>query len=442
MHETSSRPVALRGRILHCLRDPGDGGDAGALEGFDDGLLLIEHGRVARLGPAAELLPGLPAHIEVHDHRGRLIVPGFVDTHIHFPQIDVIASYGEQLLEWLERYVFPAERRFEDLAHGQAMAPLFLDQLLRNGTTTALALCTVHPQSVDALLAAAQQRGMRLIAGKVLMDRHCPEFLRDDPERAYRESKALIERWHGVDRLAYAITPRFAPTSTEAQLEAAGRLAREHPDVYVQTHVAENRKEVAWVASLFPWARSYLDVYDHYGLLRERAIYAHCVWLDAVDRARLAASGAAAAFCPTSNLFLGSGLYDLAAMDAAGACSSLATDVGAGTSYSMLRTLAEAYKVLQLQGQRLTPARALYLATLAGARALGLAGRVGNFEPGREADAVVLDSAGTALTARRAAVVRDHDVLEEWFALFTLGDDRNVAATYLQGAAAWERGSA
>ena len=337
---------AIRGDFLHCLDDPGASPGTEALEAVDDGVLLVDGGRVVSLLPAAhaDLGPDVP----VEDWRGHLIVPGFVDTHVHYPQVDVIASYGTQLLDWLERYTFPAERRFADREHADGVAKFFLDRLLENGTTTAAVYCTVHPQSVDAFFTEAGRRDLRMIAGKVLMDRNCPEDLRDTPASGYEDSRALIERWHGKGRLGYAITPRFAPTSSPDQLALAGRLARECPDTWIQSHVAENRAEVAWARELFPEARSYLDVYDRAGLLRERSVYGHCIWLDDADRARMADCGAAAAFCPTSNLFLGSGLYDLAEARAAGMLTGLATDVGGGTSYSMLTTLAEAYKVQQI----------------------------------------------------------------------------------------------
>jgi guanine deaminase len=424
--------TALRADFLHCLRDPGlDGEHAGAVEHLRDGLLLVRAGRIERLAPAAALLPALGPDVAVHDWRGRLVVPGFVDAHVHYPQVDVIASHGERLLDWLERYTFPAEQRFADAGHAADAASFFLDRLLENGTTTACVFCTVHPGSADAFFAEAQRRGLLMIAGKSLMDRNAPDGLRDTAESSYADSRALIERWHGRGRLRYAITPRFAATSTDAQLALAGRLAAEHPTVHVQSHVAENREEVAWIARLFPQRRSYLDVYDHHGLLRERAVYAHCLWLDDADRARLAASGAAAAFCPTSNLFLGSGLYDLRQALAAGHRVALGTDVGGGTGYAMLRTLDEAYKVQQLLGGSLHPAYALYLATLGGARALYLDDRIGSLAPGRDADLAVLDPAATPLLARRTAL-RD-DPLDTFFALATLGDDRAVAATYAAG---------
>lgn len=424
--------VALRADFLHCLRDPGlDGSDASAVEHLRDGVLLIRDGRIERLAPAAALLPGLGPDVAVHDRRGSLVVPGFVDTHVHFPQVDVIASYGTQLLDWLERYTFPEERRFADAAHAREAAGFFLDRLLENGTTTASVFCTVHPGSVDAFFEASEARGLLMLAGKCLMDRNAPDGLRDTADGGVADSRALIERWHGRARNRYSITVRFAVTSTPEQLALAGRLAAEHPSVHVQSHVAENRDEVAWVARLFPERRSYLDVYDHHGLLRERAVYAHCIWLDDADRARMTASGTAASFCPTSNLFIGSGLYDLRQALAAGNRVGLGTDVGGGTGYSMLRTLGEAYKVQQLLGTSMHPAYALYLATLGGARALYLDDRIGRLVPGADADLAVLDPAATPLLARRTAL-RD-DPLDAFFALATLGDDRAVRETWARG---------
>lgn len=420
---------AFRGTVAHFLGDPRDLGER-ALEVHHDGLLVVAGGHVAAAGPAADILPTLPADTPVADYRGKLILPGFVDTHVHYVQTDIIASHGEQLLAWLEKYTFPVERRFADPAHAAEVAAFFTGELLRNGTTTATVFATVHPQSVEALFAAAQARGMRLITGKCLMDRNCPPGLCDSAEGGYADSLALIERWHGRDRLLYAVTPRFAPASSREQMALAGRLYAEHPGVYLQSHVAENRGEVAWAGELYPEARSYLDAYDRYGQLGPRSVYAHCIWIDDADRARMAASGAAIAFCPTSNLFLGSGLFDLARADAFGVRVGLGTDVGAGTSFSMLRTLAEAYKVLQLQGQSLSPERAFYLATLGGARSLYLDDRIGNFAKGKEADFIVLDPAATPLLARRTAAAT---LAERLFALMMLGDDRVVAATYLLG---------
>ncbi|MDH3658833.1 MAG: guanine deaminase [Alphaproteobacteria bacterium] len=428
---------AFRGSILHCLDDPDNSSSGDNVAFFEDGILLVENGHVAALADAETLLPNLPDGLEIVDYTGRLILPGLIDTHVHFPQTDMIASYGEQLLDWLEKYAFPAERRFADADHAAEVADFFLDELLRNGTTTALVLGTVHPQSVDAIFEAASAKNLRLAAGKVLMDRNCPEDLRDDPESAYHDSKALIERWHRQGRLLYAITPRFAPTSTEAQLERTGQLAAEHPDTFLHSHLAENKAECAWVAELFPESRSYLDVYDRFGLLRERSVFAHCIHLDQTDRKRMAETGAAMAFCPSANLFLGSGLFDLAAAKAEGARVGLGTDVGAGTSFNLLRGLSEAYKILQLNGQKLAPFQALYLATLAGARALHLDDKIGNFDTGKEADFVVLDWRSTPLLGRRTDAAQDH--VEKLFALIMLGDDRAVFSTYIMGRCAYRR---
>lgn len=436
MSSTPPPLSAVRGEILHFLSDPAvDGPDA--WEHFADGVLVIRDGHVAELGPAADMLAKLPSDITPADQRGRLIMPGFVDTHIHYAQTDIIASYGEQLLAWLEKYTFPAEARFAESTHAATVANFFCDELLRNGTTTAMAFATVHASSVDALFEAALKRRMRMITGKVLMDRHCPDFLRDTAESGDAESRALIERWHGRDRLLYAVTPRFAPTSTPGQMDLAGRLYAEQPGLYLQSHVAENRGEVEWIAQLYPEARSYLDVYDRFGQLGERSVYAHCIWLDRADRERMAATGSAISFCPTSNLFLGSGLFDLEQARELGVRVGLGTDVGAGTSFSMLQTLNEAYKVLQLNGQRLSAERAFHLATLGGARSLYLDDRIGNFLPGKEADYVVLDPQATPLMARRMA--NTTTLAERLFVLMMLGDDRTVAETHVMGEIAWRR---
>jgi guanine deaminase len=394
-------------------------------------LLVIVDGKVERCGDAHTLLATLASDVEIVDHSGKLIVPGFIDAHVHYPQTDVIAAYGEKLLEWLTRYTFPAERRFDDPAHAREVADFFLAELLRNGTTTAGVFATVHPASVDAFFDAAEALGARMIAGKVMMDRNCPPHLCDTAESSYEQSQALIERWHRRGRALYAVTPRFAPTSSERQLELAGRLLGEHDGLYLQSHLAENADEVKWVAELFPWSRSYLDVYDRYGLLRERALYAHCLHLDDADRVRMATTGAAMVFCPTSNLFLGSGLFDVDAARRHRVPVAVGTDVGGGTSFSMLRTLDEAYKVAHLLHQRLSPFAALHLATLGGARALHLDDRIGNFAAGKEADFVVLDPAATPLLARRMQSAGT--IAEQLFALLMLGDDRCVAATYLMG---------
>jgi len=421
---------AFRASIYHCLADPGEAGDESAIQYFEDGLLVVNGGNIIAVGDAANLLAENP-DIPVEAFPDMLIVPGLIDCHVHFPQTDIIASYGAQLLDWLNRYAYPCEMRFADTAYADAAASFFLDELLRNGTTTAAVFATVHPQSADALFKAADARNMRLIAGKVLMDRNCPDELRDDPTSAYEDSKELIERWHGKGRLGYAITPRFAITSSEEQLAAAGRLAAEFPDTWVHTHLAENQAEINAVADQFSWSSSYLDVYDHFGLLRERSIFAHCLHLGDDDRVRMSEQGGAAAFCPSSNLFLGSGLYDLRGMNDAAVRTGLASDVGGGTSLSMLRTMGEAYKVLQLRHQNLPAARALYLATLGAAEALRLEDKLGNLVPGKEADFIVLDPKGTDISAHRLADTPSPDEL--LFALTMLADDRNIAATYVNG---------
>ena len=422
---------AFRGELLSFSNDPRK--DADGVHHIEDGLLVVADGLIERSGTAAELLPTLPAGTPVTDCRGRLLMPGFIDAHIHYPQTDIIASHGRQLLDWLNDYTFPAEAAFSSAAHGEAVAEFFLDELLRNGTTTAAVYATVHRQSADAFFAASERRGLRMICGKVMMDRNCPEFLRDTAASSYEDSAALIERWHGRDRLLYAVTPRFACTSTEEQLRFAGRLD-EHPGVLLQTHIAENVDEIRWVAELFPWSKSYLDVYDHFGLVRRGALYVHCIHFDDIDWKRMAATGTAAVHCPTSNLFLGSGLFDYDRAHASGAAVALATDVGGGTSFSMLRTMHEAYKVAQMGRHTFTALDAFYLATLGGARSLGLDDRIGSFAPGREADFIVLDPQATPLLERRMERTRTLD--EKLFVLMMLGDDRAVAQTYIGGAAA------
>jgi guanine deaminase len=429
--ETTSPLRAHRSPMLHFRSDPGAHDDTNSFEYFGDGLLVIRDGLIDSIGPARDLLPQLPPGTEIVNHPNSLLIPGFIDTHIHYPQTDVIGSGGRQLLDWLENYTFPAERRFSDPDYAAAVSEFFLDELARNGTTTAMVFCTVHRPSVEAFFTASAKRRARMVAGKVLMDRNCPEYLRDTVVSGERDTRELLEKWHGHDRLSYAITPRFAGSSSEEQLTSAAQLAKAFPDSLIQTHVAENLDEIAWVRQLFPRSRSYLDVYDSYGLLRNRAVYAHCIHLDTADRTRMAESGAAAAFCPSSNFYLGSGLFDMAASDAAGMRYSLATDVGAGTSFSMLRTMGDAYKVAQLSRQHLSPLRAFYLATLAGARCLGLEERIGKFAPGMEADFIVLDLNATPLLARRTAQARS--LSEKLLVLMTLGDDRAVSRTYILG---------
>jgi guanine deaminase len=425
---------ALRGPLLEFLDDPAEVGAAASHRYLDDGLLVIEGGRIAGVGDPTSLLRALPPGTVVDHYPDCLILPGLIDTHIHYPQTQVIASYGAQLLEWLNRYTFVEEQKFSDAPHAATIAAFFLDELLRSGTTTAVVYCTVHPESVEAFFAESERRNARMIAGKMMMDRNAPAALTDSAERGYQESKALLQAWHRRGRQLYAISPRFALTSSEAQLEAAGALLREHPDVYLQTHLAENKEEIATVRQLFPSARSYTDVYDRCGLLGPRSIFGHCLHLADEELQRLFDTRSIAAFCPTSNLFIGSGLFDLARLrdPARPVRISLATDVGGGTSYSMLRTAAEAYKVLQLQGQNLPPLDAFYLMTLGNARALGLEAQIGSFAIGSEADVVVLDPRATAAMAHRMATLGD-DLEATLFVLMTLGDDRAVRATYVAG---------
>ena len=428
--------LALRGDLLDFTGTP-NWADTG-LHGVRfraDHWLLIEAGHIVGAQPGARQPD---ASWTCQDHRGRLVLPGFIDTHVHSPQLDVIASYGTELLDWLNTYTFPAERRYADPAHADAGAALFLDALLAHGTTAAVVFPTVHKVSADTLFAAAQQRGMRLIAGKVLMDRHAPDGLRDDDvEQAERDCVDLIERWHGRDRLAYAVTVRFAPTSTPAQLAMAGRLCAAFPGVYMQTHVAENRAEVAWARELFPEARSYLDVYARAGLLNPRSVLAHGIWLDDDDRAALRESGAQIAHSPSSNLFLGSGLFGWRAAEEAGVAVSLASDVGGGTSLSMLRTMADAYKIQALAGERLTAWKALHASTRGAAQALGLGDEIGSFEPGRVADVCVWEWAVGPVAGRRMEVARD--LHERVFAWMTLGDERNLVAAFVGGMPRHER---
>jgi guanine deaminase len=419
-----------RGALLHFLDDPATA-DESSYAYFDDGALLVDDGLIVAAGRADEVLAQAGADTPCEWHRNALLVPGFIDTHVHYPQLDIMGAHGEQLLEWLERYVFPAEARFSDYDHAHAVAERFLTELLRNGTTTALVFGTVHPESVDAFFDAAEARTLRMIAGKVLMDRNAPAYLCDSAESGYADSRALIERWHGRGRALYAVTPRFAPTSSPQQLALAGRLLEEFPGVYLHTHMSENLNEVAWVQELFPHTEHYLHSYDEAGLLGRRSVFAHCIHLGDSEWERMAHAGCGAAFCPTSNLFLGSGLFPLQEAERHGVNVGLGTDIGAGTSLSLLRTIDEAYKVQQLQGNALSPLKSFYLATLGGVRVLDLEDRLGNFLPGKEADFVVLDLAPTQLLADRLA--RSESLSETLFVLSTLGDDRCVRETWVMG---------
>ena len=426
--------LALHGDLLDFSGEPAWGDvDSTAVRFRPDHWLLIETGRIAGVQREAPG-EGWPRH----EHAGRLILPGFIDTHVHSPQLNVIASYGSELLDWLTTHTYPAEARHADAAHAEAAAAYFLDALLAHGTTAAVVFPTVHAGSADALFGAAEARGMRVIAGKVLMDRNAPAELLDDVAAAERDMEALIGRWHGRARLSYAVTVRFAPTSSRAQLALAGRLCRADATLYMQTHLAETRAEVDWVRALFPEARSYLDVYAAAGLLHERSVFAHGIWLDDGDRAALAGAGAQIAHSPSSNLFLGSGLFGWRAARDAGVHVTLASDVGGGTSLSMLRTMADAYKVQALAGERLTAWQALHAATRGAAVALGLDAEIGSLEPGRVADVCVWDAAAGAVATRRAAAARN--LHERLFAWMTLADDRNLVVAYVAGKPRYRRG--
>ena len=420
-----------RGELLHFLADPAKVALQESYQYFEDGLMIIKDGLIESIGEANDLLPMLDDNIDVTHYKSGLMMPGFIDTHVHYPQTEMIASYGEQLLEWLENYTFPFERQFSDLEHGKNVAEFFLSQLLEAGTTTALVFGTVHKASVDAFFTVAQQKKLRMICGKVLMDQNCPDYLSDTAQTGYDDSKALIEKWHNTDRLQYAITPRFAPTCSTEQLNKAGQLLAEHPSVYLHTHLSENKAEIAWVKELFPDSTSYLDVYDKSKLLGRRSVFAHGVHLHDEECQRLGETNSAIAFCPSSNLFLGSGLFNLQQAQKFDVNVGLGSDIGAGTTFSMLSTINEGYKTQQLRQEKLSPFQSLYLATLGGARALDLEGTVGNFTQGAEADFVLLDYHATPLMARR--MQHCTTLSEKLFILSMLGDERHVKATHIMG---------
>jgi guanine deaminase len=431
----SSR-IAIRGDLVDFTADPGlDDLATPAVRHRADHWLLIEGGKI--VGAQAQAPDASWEHV---DHRGRLILPGFIDTHVHSAQLDVIGSWGTQLLDWLATHTFPAEARMAEPAHAAAHAALFTRALLAMGTTAACVYPSVHKVSADALFEAAQAQGMRLIAGKILMDRNAPAALCDDVgdvSQAERDCHDLIARWHGKGRLAYAVTPRFAPTSSSAQLAMAGRLLASTPGLYMQTHVAENEAEVRWVAELFPHARSYLDVYAQHGLLNERAVLGHGIWIDNADRAALHSAGAQLAFCPSSNLFLGSGLFAWRAAHEAGVNVSLASDVGGGTSLSMRRTMLDAYKVQALAGQKLSAFALLHAATRGAAQALRLGHEIGSLQAGATADLCVWDWARMPVAQRRQTVARS--LHEKLFAWLTLGDEQDLAETWVAGTRRYSR---
>ncbi|WP_409438866.1 guanine deaminase [Psychromonas sp. GE-S-Ul-11] len=422
--------TAIRASFLHFLNDPAKVDNIeDAYQYIADGILVTENGKVSSLTTFSQESADLYPQLE--DKRGQLIMPGFIDTHIHYPQTEMIAAYGEQLLEWLETYTFPTEKQFSDKAYAKKISQFFVNELLKNGTTSALVFGTVHPESVDALFEEADKIDMRMIAGKVMMDRNAPDYLLDTAQSSYDQSKALIDKWHNKGRLQYAITPRFAPTSTPEQLAMAGKLKAEYPDVYVQTHLSENKDEIEWVKSLFPERAGYLDVYDHYGLVGDKCVFAHCIHLTEQEWQTMADSDSVIAFCPTSNLFLGSGLFNLEKADDIKVRVGLATDVGGGTSFSQLQSLSEAYKIMQLQGQTLSVFKGLYMATLGSAESLSMADKVGNLTAGKEADFIVVDWAATDLQALR--LENSTNLQDKLFALMMLGDERNIQSTYVAG---------
>ncbi len=434
--------TAIRGPALTFAGDPFQQGLDATLVHEPDAIVAMAGGAITHFGPAQRVRPLLPRGTRVVDYgRRALILAGFVDCHVHYPQVQMIGAYGAQLIDWLEKYAFVAEQAYADPRHARTAARAYLAENLCNGITTAAVFCTVHPQSVDALFAEAAKLGARLIAGKVMMDRNAPAALRDTAQRGYDESKALIAKWHGRGRLAYAVTPRFAASSTPAQMAAAGALWRESPGTYLQSHISENRREVAWVKELYPERKGYLDVYDHYGQLGPRAIYGHGIWLTEDELRRCHETGTAIAHCPTSNFFLGSGCLNLGVTSRPDrpVRVGLATDLGGGTSFSILRTMGAAYSAAQLAGYSLTAGHAFYLATRGAAQALYLDDRIGSIAPGMEADLMVLDLESTPVIRYR--MKHAADLPEALFVQMTLGDDRAVQATYVAGKCVYERAS-
>jgi len=425
--------VLLRGRLLSFRRAPLAIDDTQSYLYIEDGGLLIENGKIAAIGDYADIRKQAPDDIEEKDHRPHLIVPGLIDMHLHFPQMQVIGSYAANLLEWLNTYTFPEECRFVESAHAQRIATHFYDELLRHGTTTAVAYCSVHKTSADAFFSEAMRRNMRMVGGKVMMDRHAPQGLLDTPETGYDETREVIADWHGKGRNHVAITPRFAITSTPAQMEATAALAREFPDLHIQTHLSENHDEIKFTGELYPEAIDYTDIYARYGLLGPKSLFGHAIHLSEREADAMSEAGAVAVHCPTSNLFLGSGLFPLKALARREkpVRIGVATDIGGGSSYSMLRTMDEAYKIQQLLGERLNPLESYYYMTRGNAEALSLVNKIGTLDTGTEADLIILNAAATPAMALKMEVVKS--LAEELFLLQTMGDDRAIAETYVAG---------
>jgi len=429
--------TAHRGEILHFLSDPLKDGYNKSWQYFKDGMLVLEEGYVIGIDCAEAVAKHFPRLETVYEHEKGLITPGLIDTHIHYPQCEVIAAYGTQLLDWLETYTFPVEQRFKDIEHGENTAEFFLNELLRNGTTTAMVFGTVHPQSVEAFFSATLKRNLRMVCGKVMMDRNAPKALCDTPMSGYWDSRKLIKKWHGKARLGYAVTPRFAPTSSPEQLTKAAQLLSEFPGIHFHTHLSENTQECQWVSELYPDCDSYLDVYDKHGLLGRRSVFAHGIHLSNWEWNRLGKTQSNIAFCPTSNLFIGSGLFNLPKADEFQVKVGLGTDVGGGDSFSILRTINEAYKMQQLLGHNISPFRSLYLATLGGAVSLDLDNSIGNFIQGKEADFIVLDYQSTPLIKFR--IDKCQTLEEKLFVLQMLGDDRTIREAWIMGDKQYQR---
>ncbi|MFC3181095.1 guanine deaminase [Cypionkella sinensis] len=417
----------LLGQVLSFAGDPfAEGPDAARHESH--GAVMVENGKIAAVGPADQIRSAYP-QAKITDYGQCLISAGFIDGHVHYPQTAIIASWGKRLIDWLNSYTFPEEMRFADRAYADEVANRYLDLALAHGTTSMCSYATIHPDSVDAFFTAAQSRGLRAFAGKTCMDRNAPEGLRDTVQSGYDDSKRLLQRWHGVDRLSYVITPRFSPTSTPEQLAAMGQLWREHPTCLMQTHLSEQVDEIAWVKELFPQSRDYLDTYEAQGLLREGAVYGHAIHLTGREKDRLIEAGASLVHCPTSNTFIGSGLFDMSL--AQHLRVGLATDTGGGSSFSMLHTMAAAYEIGQLRGQALHPSQLWWLATVGSARALHAEHQIGNIAPGMEADLTILDLASTPAIAQ--AISRAADIWQAIFPTIMLGDDRAIRATWISG---------
>ena len=425
----------LRGRTLSYLSEPVADNESDSYVYEENGAVYIDDGVILASGPYAEVKSNAAEGVEVIDHRPKLLIAGFIDAHLHFPQVQIIGSYAPNLLTWLNTYTFVEEQKFGSSEHGARIASAFFDELINHGTTTAAAYCSVHKQSAEVFFAESSRRNMLMIGGKVMMDRNAPDALLDTPQSSYDDTKSLIATWHGTGRQHYAISPRFAITSTPEQLEMSKALAQEHPECFVQTHLSENADEIAFACELYPECKDYTDIYAHYDLLGSKTLFGHSIHLSDREIGAMSESGSVAVFCPTSNLFLGSGLFNFEKLRKGGhpVRIAVATDIGGGTSYSMLKTLDEAFKVMQLQGQRLTPAYSFYQKTLGNARALGLEEKIGNLAAGSDADILVLDANATSAMKLRMETVSTLE--EELFVMQTMGDDRTVAEVYIAGEA-------